>query len=516
MCTAITAVALLSLAVFGLVVARSGFLAKSERVSLLSALALLTVIALANCGVSSCCQASLGASVAAIARFLDFALLPFVAVAALHPFASRSVFRISLVAAAFNVLVEFVSVFFGVTFAVDAAGVVTNGPCYWLYAAINVVVFGCLAIELLRVGKSFDGCDMASLAGVVALGIVGVGMHVANPSSPASIFALCFTIPALIVHYADSQRRGADTILSESSRLSRQRHLAMTALAKRYFSTHLIDFANETLVVVSSNESVEEIMAECEDDMQKVPHFLERIVAENYQDQIRLFSDFATIRQRMTERSSISLEFVSKDRGWCSASFVVVDRADSGDPSSILFTLAVIDEEKRYQAELLSMSVIDPLTGLYNQRAYLEDVTSYGEAGMGDDFVIMSMDVNGLKGINDRLGHAVGDQLLIGAGSCIRQSFARAGRCYRLGGDEFAAILHADSEDFYNMFEAFNALVEKWEHDQIEGMSISSGYAFHADSPELSVQELANQADLFMYAAKRRYYENSNTDRRVL
>lgn len=95
---------------------------------------------------------------------------------------------------------------------------------------------------------------------------------------------------------------------------------------------------------------------------------------------------------------------------------------------------------------------IDELTGCFNRKAYQENVEEYWKS---PDMVYISMDVNGLKKVNDHQGHAAGDELLQGAVECMMKSFNGYGRVYRFGGDEFAAIVFADSRRLKKIIDDF-------------------------------------------------------------
>lgn len=85
--------------------------------------------------------------------------------------------------------------------------------------------------------------------------------------------------------------------------------------------------------------------------------------------------------------------------------------------------LSKVNREKREQSRMLrSISEIsnrDELTGCFNRRAYEEDIANLSR---DEEFIYASMDVNGLKVINDSLGHAAGDELLCGAASCMYET----------------------------------------------------------------------------------------------
>ena len=63
-----------------------------------------------------------------------------------------------------------------------------------------------------------------------------------------------------------------------------------------------------------------------------------------------------------------------------------------------------------------------------------------------DDFVFVSLDVNGLKTINDTQGHAAGDELIKAAASCMKKCIGSYGRVYRTGGDEFIALINTSDK----------------------------------------------------------------------
>ena len=70
----------------------------------------------------------------------------------------------------------------------------------------------------------------------------------------------------------------------------------------------------------------------------------------------------------------------------------------------------------------------DAMTGLYNRRAYEDDIMRYEDGNYEPTLVYVSMDLNGLKHANDNLGHEVGDSLIIGASDCMKQCFGNYGK----------------------------------------------------------------------------------------
>lgn len=154
-----------------------------------------------------------------------------------------------------------------------------------------------------------------------------------------------------------------------------------------------------------------------------------------------------------------------------------------------------------------------------NHRASEERILGhFMEALMSDGnliaYVVIALDVNGLKTINDTLGHKACDELIIGASKCINQSFASVGKSYRTGGDEFMAIVRCDRERLQTILAEFDSAVSEWKGTLVERLSISYGYAMAKEHPGLSVRELASEADKRMYEKKAAYYRQAGIERR--
>jgi diguanylate cyclase (GGDEF)-like protein/PAS domain S-box-containing protein len=99
-----------------------------------------------------------------------------------------------------------------------------------------------------------------------------------------------------------------------------------------------------------------------------------------------------------------------------------------------------ITERKQTEFELKYLSIRDPLTGLYN-RGFFEEELARIERGRQFPVSIVMADVDGLKEINDRDGHAAGDALLKRVAQVLTTAFRAEDIIERIGGDEFAVLL---------------------------------------------------------------------------
>src|ERR1700682_6446854 len=115
---------------------------------------------------------------------------------------------------------------------------------------------------------------------------------------------------------------------------------------------------------------------------------------------------------------------------------------DAGEPQYLIKTHEDVTDRRQTESRMAHMAYHDGLTDLPNRAAFLQALAQMIEAceGTEEEFAVLSVDLDGLKEINDVFGHAVGDKLLIEVSRRI-QTAARGGGVARLSGDEFGLII---------------------------------------------------------------------------
>jgi diguanylate cyclase (GGDEF)-like protein len=159
----------------------------------------------------------------------------------------------------------------------------------------------------------------------------------------------------------------------------------------------------------------------------------------------------------------------------------------------IRMSLALMEAQRLNEVTILATT--DELTGLANRRKFIEDLTSVARG----DLVIL-IDLNGFKPINDNYGHGAGDELLKQAALRLSRTFERDWTFARLGGDEFGLLVRGGGS----------------KEEIANSIAASFSYPFHlSDVGEVRVSasigvaeedgrgELLRRADLAMYSAKR-------------
>jgi diguanylate cyclase (GGDEF)-like protein len=179
----------------------------------------------------------------------------------------------------------------------------------------------------------------------------------------------------------------------------------------------------------------------------------------------------------------------------------------------IIITVISLKKITEGAGTLFSDSYNDDMTGLYNRRAYDDTLSQLMNRDSLKNITIVVFDVNGLKMVNDTKGHAAGDELIKTAAKIINDNFGEYGKCFRTGGDEFVAILEKPIKNIRALSFKFEYEQAKWKGELIDKISISYGIISGSDI-ECSIDEMIFHADEQMYKRKRKYYNNSEHNRR--
>lgn len=160
-----------------------------------------------------------------------------------------------------------------------------------------------------------------------------------------------------------------------------------------------------------------------------------------------------------------------------------------------------ITERKIAENRLKFLSIHDALTGVYN-RFYFEEEMKRLENGRQNPLALICCDLDGLKLVNDILGHDKGDQLLNIAAKIISQAFRAEDVVARVGGDEFAVILpNVQVEQVHTFLERIKKGLKEYNQQHPELLlSISIGFAISKNKQ--NIKDLYREADNNMYREK--------------
>lgn len=174
------------------------------------------------------------------------------------------------------------------------------------------------------------------------------------------------------------------------------------------------------------------------------------------------------------------------------------------------FSQLKLDEKLTEQQLKLSN---DPLTGVLSRFAYLDVINTYKNCPP-DNMSVFLIDINGLKVVNDSLGHEAGDELICGAAECIEVSIGRKGQTFRIGGDEFVVFANMTKKQVESALLELEHETEQWSGTKVDKVSMSVGYALAKEYKGYSIEELVKEADKGMYEQKKEYYRISGRKHR--
>jgi diguanylate cyclase (GGDEF)-like protein/PAS domain S-box-containing protein len=166
-----------------------------------------------------------------------------------------------------------------------------------------------------------------------------------------------------------------------------------------------------------------------------------------------------------------------------------------------------ISERKRLESQLVHVANHDPLTGLFNRRRFDEELERYVSEAQRYDLhgVLLFMDLDTFKDVNDSRGHHAGDELLSALARLLRERLRATDVVARLGGDEFAVLLpHMDAEQAQavaaDLLDAIRNRTFAVGGSPLR-ITASIGMAVFPDHAD-SAGEYLSRADLAMYRAK--------------
>lgn len=201
------------------------------------------------------------------------------------------------------------------------------------------------------------------------------------------------------------------------------------------------------------------------------------------------------------------LDIVTPSGATCCAEMRFSDIEFNGEPL-VVACLRDITELVWLREELAELSLVDDLTGLYNRRGLrtLVDQQRRLAARRRERLVLLFVDVDGLKEINDLYGHASGDFVIQQTAEILRHVFRSSDIVARVGGDEFVVVaLEANERSAARLESRLHETVDEWNRTSRHSFSlaISVGSVSFSPDDEWDLQELLAAADRGMYAAKR-------------
>jgi diguanylate cyclase (GGDEF)-like protein/PAS domain S-box-containing protein len=191
------------------------------------------------------------------------------------------------------------------------------------------------------------------------------------------------------------------------------------------------------------------------------------------------------------------------------AEITVANLVDDPSVGGLVLNTRDISERKQLQGQLMHEAFHDTLTQLANRALFHERVAEAlrNEEEDGSTVTVLFLDLDGFKEVNDSLGHAAGDQLLVEVADRLHSTVRPDDTVARFGGDEFAVLVHAPSRRYAEgVAERIVAAMDEpfllGERELFIGASVGLACVEDDEAAASDAEQLMRDADLAMYRAK--------------
>jgi len=194
-----------------------------------------------------------------------------------------------------------------------------------------------------------------------------------------------------------------------------------------------------------------------------------------------------------------------RDGTWLHTETVAANLLEDPNVRGLVLNTRDVSDRKELEAQLVHQAFHDGLTGLANRTLFAERVEHTLARSGRDDLAVLFIDLDDFKHVNDSLGHAAGDQLLVAAARRLQGCLRPTDTAARLGGDEFAVLLERVTDADAAVGVAGRVLDTLHQPFGLNGRTIpikaSVGVAVGRPGVD-EAEELLRNADVAMYAAK--------------
>ncbi|MFH0710171.1 MAG: EAL domain-containing protein [Pseudomonadota bacterium] len=308
-----------------------------------------------------------------------------------------------------------------------------------------------------------------------------------------------------------NQNYNSDILIKTGDELeliSKSMHqLAKTVHDREHMLTQLLELspiavriakANGSKVLFANNAYAKLIDTEKSTLIDKSPknHYANK---NEYDEIVTQINNNEVIRDRLVEL------FINNQTIWVLASYIPMEFEGE---LSILGWFYDITKTKEHEQQLEHIAHYDSLTGLPNRVLNSDRLRQAMAQALRrhEHIAVLYLDLDGFKEVNDRYGHAVGDQLLVALSARMKQALREGDTLSRLGGDEFIAIL-TDMNDTSIALPIIQRLLDAasqtiYLEDIVIQVSASIGVTFYPQFDDVDADQLIRQGDQSMYEAK--------------
>jgi diguanylate cyclase (GGDEF)-like protein/PAS domain S-box-containing protein len=349
--------------------------------------------------------------------------------------------------------------------------------------------------EADALGPAFDQVErrLAGIEAERARQAAAAESRAARLSTLSVAFLLGLLLVLVVIHQRG--RRRAEVAASETA--------ALAASEARFRG--LIDDNSDLVLLIGAQNVIRSASRAARDLLGFEPRELEHRPLGDllHPDDVALVTSAAGERRRRLE-----IRMRHRNGYWLDVEALANDMSADAHVDALVLTVRDVTERKAFEEQLRHRAFHDPLTQLPN-RALMSDRLQHAlsrEGRFEDQVAVLFVDLDDFKTVNDTLGHAAGDELLVHVARRLRSCVRSADTPARLGGDEFGVLLEGVPGVDHAVAVAERILDAFGEPFSIAGLPVplraSVGVAVGV-AQTISADELLRKADIAMYAAKR-------------
>ena len=340
------------------------------------------------------------------------------------------------------------------------------------------------------------------------------GLTVTDGTSPVTpttlglaVLVLAVVVLAVLVTRGWLSRQAARAVAAAAHRADRR--VAEAAVLNGRRLAALTEHTTDVVMVLDVDSRVEFVSAACEAVLGRPAKRVHgRLVSllTSPERGIPLLETLRTVAPEETRRVEVVLE--RADGTPVRTVATVVNRLEDPAVEGYVVTVRDVTAEQEHAAEIALHVLHDPVTGLANRRLFTERLVQAltSRQGHEDSLVVMICDLDDFKTVNDRHGHATGDELLGLVGQTIAATLAPGDTAARLGGDEFAVLLESRTAE--QAVEVAHRIVRALSQPIRLSSTTVAGRASvgvaQGRPGRTSAEEMLRNADVAMYWAKDR------------
>jgi diguanylate cyclase (GGDEF)-like protein/PAS domain S-box-containing protein len=372
-----------------------------------------------------------------------------------------------------------------------------------------------VAVEAVRDLAGQDGSAAELVAGDEVLAASGSRVPVAEVRTEVALVGAGEDDLMLVVHTPEQlskqAREGIETLAAqaalavEGAKLAADLHERTSAERFRSLvqnSSDVIALVSPDLVIRYHTPSVERVLGYGEDEL--VGTRLTDLVDDDEAE--RLGGFFRNVCAEPGAPLPRDLPLRRKDGTVVQLESVFNNLLGVPNVGGVVLTARDVTERRALEEQLAHQAFHDSLTGLGNRALFGERVTHALERGIRrrNLFAVLFIDLDDFKTVNDSLGHAAGDELLVAVAERIRSAIRPEDTCARLGGDEFAVMVESIDDPESAISVARRILGAMAERLTIGGseVTVQGSIGIALGTGGQSASEIMRSADLAMYRAK--------------